>query len=52
MTKLEIIKRLLTIQSGLVKDYNCLPWDDFTRKKVATAIDQLMLLISDIDSPE
>lgn len=52
MTKVAIIKRLLTIQSGLAKNYNSLPWDDFTRKKVATAIDQLMILISDIDSPE
>lgn len=52
MTKLDIIKRLLTIQSALAKDYNSLPWDDFTRKKVATAIDQLMMLISDIESPE
>ena len=52
MTKIEIIKRLLTIQSGLAKNYNSLPWDDFTRKKVATAIDQLMELIDDIESPE
>jgi hypothetical protein len=52
MTNLDIIKRLLIIQISLAKDYNSLPWDDFTRKKVATAIDQLMSLISDIDSPE
>ena len=52
MTEVEIIKRLLTIQSGLAKDYNILPWDDFTRKKVATAIDQLMELIYDIEKPE
>lgn len=52
MTNLEIVKRLLIIQKDLAKDYNSLPWDGFTRKKVATAIDQLMILIFDIESPE
>lgn len=48
MTKEELLLALTNIEVALAKDYNHLPQDSFTRDKVATAIDSLIKLISDV----
>lgn len=48
MTKTELLVKLTDIEIGLADNYNHLPHDSFTRDKVATAIDSLIKLISDV----
>jgi hypothetical protein len=48
MTKEELLVKLTDIEIGLADNYNHLPHDSFTRDKVATAIDSLIKLISDV----
>lgn len=48
MDKEELLIKLTNIEIGLAENYNHLPQDSFTRTKVATAIDSLIKLISDV----
>lgn len=48
MNKEELLIKLTNIEIGLAENYNHLPQDSFTRTKVATAIDSLIKLISDV----
>lgn len=48
MDKTELLVALSDIEAALAENYNHLPHDSFTRDKVATAIDSLIKLISDV----
>lgn len=48
MAKEELLVKLSDIEVGLAENYNHLPYDRFTREKIATAIDSLINLIIDV----
>lgn len=48
MTKEELMRRLTEIEIALANQYNHLPQDNFTRTKVAKAIDDIIKLIADV----